>query len=60
MGVAFAGLGTLCIAYASVRQRQVERALDSGTFASTDERLVAALTVIGVLLGLGLIAAMLV
>ena len=48
----FALVGTFFIFYGSYRQRAVERALDHGTFASPDPRLVAVVTACGVVLGL--------
>ncbi|TMM07378.1 MAG: DUF202 domain-containing protein [Actinobacteria bacterium] len=51
-GAGFALVGTFFIFYGSYRQRAVERALDHGTFASPDPRLVAVVTACGVVLGL--------
>ncbi len=51
-GVGFAGLGVVFIGYAFVRHEHVERAVSRGEFAPPEERLIAALALIGVLLGL--------
>jgi putative membrane protein len=51
-GAGFAAVGALFIALALVRNNQVERALARGEFAPPDDRLITALTLIGVLLGL--------
>lgn len=50
-GACFGLIGTFFIAYGFHRQRAVERALDHGTFASPDSRLVVAVTAFGVVLG---------
>ena len=55
-GIGFAGVGVIFIGYAFVRHRRVDRALSRGEFAPPEERLVAALAVIGVLLGLLVLA----
>jgi putative membrane protein len=52
VGVGFALLGVAFVAYGFRRQRLVERALASGDYVRPDERLLAALTAIGILLGL--------
>jgi putative membrane protein len=51
-GVGFSLLGVLFIAYAFVRHRDVEDAVSRGGYAPPQERLLAALAVIGVLFGL--------
>jgi putative membrane protein len=51
-GIGFAGIGVIFIGYAFVRHRRVDRAISRGEFAAPEERLIAALAVIGVLLGL--------
>ncbi len=51
-GIGFAGIGVIFIGYAFVRHRRVERALSRGEYAPPEEHLIAALAVIGVLLGL--------
>jgi putative membrane protein len=52
VGVGFALLGIAFMAYATVRHRQVGDALARGEFARPDDRLLAALTGLGVLLAL--------
>ncbi len=56
VGAAFALIGVVFIGYASVRHRQVERALARGEFAGPDDRLTGALAVVGVVLGLLILA----
>ena len=51
VGVGFALLGVAFVAYGFVRQRLVERAVARGEYVRPDERLIAAMTGIGVLLG---------
>jgi putative membrane protein len=51
-GVGFALLGIALISYAIVRHRQVERALARGEFARPDDRVIAAITAVGIVLGL--------
>ncbi len=51
-GVGFALWGILSIAYGSIHQAAVERALKEGRFAPSDRRPLAALTIGGVVLGL--------
>jgi putative membrane protein len=51
LGAAYAVLGVVFIVFAFVRTRAVERALARGEFAPLDDRLAAALTGLGVLLG---------
>ena len=55
-GAGFALLGIALIAYATVRYRQVERALARGEFAHPDDRVIAAITAIGIVLGLVVLA----
>jgi len=50
-GAGFGLVGTFFILYGSYRYRAVERALDQGAFGSPDPRLVIAVTVCGVALG---------
>jgi putative membrane protein len=51
-GVGFAALGIMFIGLALTRHNEVERALAAGEYAPPDHRLILALTLIGVLLGL--------
>ncbi len=51
-GIGFACIGVVFIGYAFIRHRRVEQAIARGEFAPPEERLVAALAVVGVLLGL--------
>jgi uncharacterized membrane protein YidH (DUF202 family) len=51
-GVGFAVIGVFFIGYAFVRHTRVEQAISRGEFAPPEERLIAALAVVGVLLGL--------
>jgi putative membrane protein len=51
VGVGFALLGVAFVAYGFRRQRLVERAVTRGEYVRPDERLLAWLTVIGILLG---------
>jgi putative membrane protein len=60
LGAAFALLGCLFVAYAYVRQRRVEDALDRGYYAPLDDRVALALTVATVVLGLAMIVLVLV
>jgi putative membrane protein len=55
VGVGFALLGVAFIAYGFVRQRAVERAIARGEYVHPDERVIAALTAVGTLLGLALL-----
>jgi putative membrane protein len=55
VGVAFALLGVAFVAYGFRRQQLVERAVARGEYVRPDERLLAALTAIGILLGLALL-----
>ena len=55
VGVGFALLGVAFVAYGYKRQRLVERAVARGEYVRPDERLLAWLTGIGILLGLALL-----
>jgi putative membrane protein len=55
VGVGFALLGVACVAYGYRRQRLVESAVARGEYARPDERLLGALTWIGMLLGFALL-----
>lgn len=55
VGVGFALLGVAFVAYGFRRQRLVERAVTRGEYVRPDERLLAWLTGIGVVLGLMLL-----
>lgn len=55
VGVGFALLGVAFVAYGFVRQRLVERAVARGEYVRPEERLLAGLTAIGILLGLVLL-----
>lgn len=55
VGVGFALLGLAFVAYGFRRQQLVERAVARGNYARPDERLLAGLTAIGILLGLVLL-----
>ena len=55
VGVGFALLGVAFVAYGYRRQRLVERAVARGEYMRPDERFLAALTAIGILLGLALL-----
>jgi putative membrane protein len=59
-GVGFALLGVAFVAYGFRRQRLVERAVARGEYVRPDERLLAWMTGIGVLLGLLLLVIVLV
>jgi putative membrane protein len=52
VGVGFALIGVVFIAYAFVRHKRVEEAIRRGAYAPPDEHLVVALGVVGVVLGL--------
>jgi putative membrane protein len=60
VGVGFALLGVAFVAYGFRRQRLVERAVTRGEYVRPDERLLAWMTGIGVLLGLLLLVIVLV
>jgi inner membrane protein YidH len=55
VGVGFALLGIAFVGYGFRRQRLVERAVARGEYVRPDERFLAALTAIGMLLGLALL-----
>jgi putative membrane protein len=52
VGAGFAVLGIGCIFIAFQREREIERALETGQFATMDSRLSMVLTTFGVILGL--------
>jgi putative membrane protein len=52
VGIGFAAIGVVFIAYAYVRHKRVEDAISRGEFVSPDEHLIAVLAVVGVLLSL--------
>jgi putative membrane protein len=52
LGGGFALLGVACIAIAYQREREIERALEHGRFATMDSRTTMVLTAFGVILGL--------
>jgi putative membrane protein len=56
LGSGFAILGLVFIAYGFMRQRAVEAAVMKGEFQRPDDRLIAWVTVFGVLLGGGVLA----
>jgi putative membrane protein len=55
VGIGFAALGVLFIAYGFRRVREVEAAIARGEFVRPDERLMGFLAAAGVLLGLALL-----
>jgi uncharacterized membrane protein YidH (DUF202 family) len=55
VGVGFALLGVVFVAYGFRRQRLVEWAVARGEYVRPDERLLAALTAVGMLLGFALL-----
>ena len=55
VGVGFAVLGVAFVGYGFRRHRLVERAVARGEYVHPDERLLAVLTAVGILLGLGLL-----
>ena len=55
VGVTFAALGIVFVAYGYVRQAGVERAVARGEYVGPDERLVGMLTATGVVVGLALL-----
>ena len=55
IGTAFALVGIASVAYAYVRQKQVEEAVDRGGYAPLDPRASLVFAAVGVLLGLGTI-----
>ena len=56
VGVGFALLGVVFVAYGFHRMRQVDDALAKGEFARPDARVLGALAAVGVVLGFGLLA----
>ena len=56
IGAGFALLGVAFVAYGLVRQREVDEAIARGDYVRPDDRLVTALAVTGVVLGLALLA----
>jgi inner membrane protein YidH len=56
IGVAFAVVGLVFIAYGHIRQRQVDEALAQGDYAPFETRTGFVFAALGVLLGLGTIA----
>jgi putative membrane protein len=59
IGVAFAVVGLLFIAYAYVRQKQVEEALARGGYAPFETRAALVFAALGVILGIGTITVIL-
>ena len=55
IGVAFAAVGMFLIAYAYLRQKRVEEALDRGEYAPFDTRAGLAFAALGILLGMATI-----
>ena len=55
LGAGFAVVGLAFIAYGLIRRRAVEAALDRGEYAGPDKGFLAALTLVGLLLGLGIL-----
>ena len=55
IGAVLAALGTLCVAYAEIRRRAVDRAVRDGSFVDPDARVTLALAVGGGLVGVALI-----
>ncbi|HTZ88002.1 MAG TPA: DUF202 domain-containing protein [Solirubrobacteraceae bacterium] len=51
-GAGYAVLGVICVVYASIRRREVDKALARGDFVPPDDRVVAVMTLFGALLGL--------
>jgi uncharacterized membrane protein YidH (DUF202 family) len=56
VGVGFALMGVVLMAYGYVRQRTVNAALARGEFAEPDRRMVVALAASGTVLGLAVVA----
>jgi putative membrane protein len=54
LGVAFALLGGFFIAYGAMRMRTVREHVRRGEYVHPDERLVAILSAVGILLGIGI------
>ena len=55
VGAVFAVLGVICIGYGERRRASVARAVREGEFVDADPRLMLGLTVVGVVLGIGLL-----
>lgn len=55
IGIAFAAVGLLFIAYAYLRQKRVEEALDRGDYAPFETRAALVFAALGVLLGIATI-----
>ncbi len=55
-GAGYALLGVVCIVYAAQRRREVEQALQRGDFVRPDDRVIAAMTIFGALLGVLVLA----
>jgi putative membrane protein len=55
VGVAFALIGIICVAYGERRRVSVDRAVRRGQFVGVDPRLTLGLTAAGVLMGVALI-----
>jgi putative membrane protein len=55
LGAGFGALGVFLVVYGRHRQRIVDRALERGEFIRADDRVLSALTVIALVLGLGVI-----
>ena len=60
MGVAFAAIGVVCIAYGERRRRAVDRAVRRGEFAAVSASVSLLITGVGVVLGLAMIVLILV
>jgi putative membrane protein len=52
VGIGFSLIGVVFIAYAYVRHRNIEQAVSRGGFAPPQERMMAALAIVGVLFGM--------
>jgi len=59
LGVTFAAVGLLFIAYAYVRQKRVEEALARGDYAPFETRIGLVFAVLGVVLGIGTVTVIL-
>jgi putative membrane protein len=55
VGAGFALLGVLCVAYADVRRREIEDALQRGTFAPPHTWVTTVLGAAGIVLGIGIV-----
>ncbi|HEY2636089.1 MAG TPA: DUF202 domain-containing protein [Solirubrobacteraceae bacterium] len=51
LGAAYAVLGVVVLFYGNVRRKQVDRSLDEGGYAHPDDRLLAGVTWLAVLIG---------